>query len=208
MAFLSIRLFSAHLCDECGRAFLRRPDMLQHKKIHSRTEFKCAQCPFVANCKATLRIHRLEMHVNDKAKFKCHICDKTFKSDDILRPHLSEFCSNQLCFTVDLVFYGTLEFYSEFLSTEGHSRTDADRKFPCDRCSYKAYTNSILMNHIRTVHTTASYPCKYCDRAYKHATDIPKHVRKHVGDNKCPKCPKEFILPRELGKHLKKFHSS
>lgn len=41
-----------------------------------------------------------------------------------------------------------------FNPTVTHTRTDADRKFPCLQCSRKFFTTTELQNHTKGVHNT------------------------------------------------------
>lgn len=81
----------AHLCDVCGKAFRRKATLDGHKKLHVQQVMHCTRCPFVANCRASLRRHDMRTHGDGSTLYACHLCDKTFKSADILNPHLRKF---------------------------------------------------------------------------------------------------------------------
>ena len=51
-----------------------------------KSSFKCDKCQLVLADKKDLDNHRLECG-NDKAVFKCSICEKTFGNSDELRVH-------------------------------------------------------------------------------------------------------------------------
>lgn len=49
-----------------------------------------------------------------------------------------------------------------------------------------------------------AYHCDYCDKVYRHLSDLNKHLRVHLGENihKCTLCTRDFRLPTDLKKHL------
>ena len=53
---------------------------------------------------------------------------------------------------------------------------EADTKYPCIQCEYKATTQGSLKKHILSVHQKIKYPCNQCD--YKATTQgsLKKHI--------------------------------
>lgn len=142
--------FAEHLCDECGKGFTTRTSLQAHKQIHEANLVKCPSCPYRATARQ-MTGHIRRVHPSG-GSFTCHICSKEFRASQFLTTHMS-----RLHFTGYLV-----QFIPDFRAnnfrcisyTEIHTRTDADRKYPCNQCSHRAYTNYKLQYHIRATHVT------------------------------------------------------
>ncbi|CAG7825247.1 unnamed protein product, partial [Allacma fusca] len=73
-------------CDQCGKAFKKRFDLVRHMVSHSDEKpFACDQCPYRCKRNKNLRIH-MRLH-NDERPFLCPTCGKTFRSSSALNHH-------------------------------------------------------------------------------------------------------------------------
>ena len=80
-------------CNNCGQVFKKRELLKEHlEKIHNT---KCLECKFCGKLfwggwyAAQLEKHIMNVHEMDKIrdKYKCDICDKTWKSREAFRAH-------------------------------------------------------------------------------------------------------------------------
>lgn len=73
-----VRLERHHLCELCGRAYLRQQALQRHMKTHVNDyEFRCPHCDFKAVEKSNLKAH-LSRHFDVKP-FVCDVSRSVFK---------------------------------------------------------------------------------------------------------------------------------
>ncbi|XP_055314293.1 zinc finger protein 90-like [Sitodiplosis mosellana] len=75
-------------CDICKGWYASRGSLINHKTKHNSGPQKCNQCH-----KVSANTHALEQHIryihNSEANFKCHLCDKSLRSQASLKDHVA-----------------------------------------------------------------------------------------------------------------------
>lgn len=78
---------NTYKCGECQKSFgIKRSLKIHMKKSHKSTEYICDICHQVCGNKSGLTQHILYAH-GDLSKYKCEICDATFKGQEELVRH-------------------------------------------------------------------------------------------------------------------------
>lgn len=94
--------FTAHLCDECGRAFVLEQHLESHKLSHKEPTQKCPQCPYRTRLEQTMRRHITRRHLEITKFLTCHDCGKKFDGTVNFYRHrsnkLSLECAKMNCF--------------------------------------------------------------------------------------------------------------
>lgn len=78
-------------CDQCGAELHSHSSLKRHKLIthhDGSTVYVCSECGKVATTEMALRSHKKNVHQTER-KFKCTICEKSFKFAIVLREHMA-----------------------------------------------------------------------------------------------------------------------
>lgn len=78
-------------CDQCGAELHSHSSLKRHKLIthhDGSTVYVCSDCGKVATTEMALRSHKKNVHQTER-KFKCTICEKSFKFAIVLREHMA-----------------------------------------------------------------------------------------------------------------------
>ncbi|XP_046802981.1 zinc finger protein 91-like [Lucilia cuprina] len=78
-------------CDICGAELHSHSSLKRHKLIthhDGSTVYVCSECGKVATTEMALRSHKKNVHQTER-KFKCTICEKSFKFAIVLREHMA-----------------------------------------------------------------------------------------------------------------------
>ena len=181
-------------------------------KIHNRSDleirerkYKCTQCPFKTDRKASMNRHIKAVHKN----IRNHICDKCgnafFSKKDLIQHRDSvhkmgeqKFKCEQCPYTTfrksnlkrhtEIVHekikkhicgeceYATYEIRSfNYHMTSAHGK--GDKKFKCKKCPFSSALNHILVRHNDSVHEKIkNHACSECD----YAASQKSHLRHHM----------------------------
>lgn len=85
--------FTAHLCEECGKAFVRERHLQSHKLSHKEPHLKCLKCPYKARMQQSMQRHISRRHQEVTKFFSCHDCGKKFDSAMNFSRHRSNYLS-------------------------------------------------------------------------------------------------------------------
>ncbi|XP_046393026.1 zinc finger protein 26-like [Ischnura elegans] len=84
-------------CNECGKEFYQKGNLLKHMAVHEPTSKKSNPCPHCGKMfmsKDYLAVHLLE-HTQGKVH-QCSLCSKAFVKEHLLRTHHRQYHNNQL----------------------------------------------------------------------------------------------------------------
>ena len=137
---------------------------------------KCNSCDMMFNNPSSLARHA---YIHHDLPYPCRNCGKSFPFESALtnhhavhRRHLSQKCNN-----CDKWFYTVGELNKHLNTHENHI-------YQYFECSYTTYDPRYLRAHQYT-HSDKEkkFNCKYCGKAFKHHTQMLRHIR----NNECPK---------------------
>ncbi|CAD7085870.1 unnamed protein product [Hermetia illucens] len=75
-------------CEKCGRSFQKPIDLRRHLRTHTQERpFECNVCHAFFKLKCTLDTHK-RVHEENRAKFDCQVCGKSYSSADVLKVHI------------------------------------------------------------------------------------------------------------------------
>ncbi|XP_056407421.1 zinc finger protein 615-like [Hyla sarda] len=185
-------------CDECGKQFKRRSNLLTHGRSHTGAKtYSCSECGkcFINQSKLV----RHEKNHTIEKPYSCSECGKCFKckSDLVMherihtgeKPYSCSECGK--CFTAK----------SQLVA---HNRTHTGEKpYSCSECG-KCFTDK--STHIRheRIHTGEKpYSCSECGRCFTSKSDLVTHKKRHTGEKpcSCSECGKCFTDKSALARH-------
>lgn len=164
-----------HRCEQCGRGFISKYDLEDHKTRHLGTKsFVCDDCGNAFLQKSYLTAHKRAMHeVQTTPKYQCDLCNKSFASERNLRNHASVHSHTFLCAQCGKEF-GTSN------ALKQHERVHTGEKpYQCKSCP-KAFARIQALRVHRVIHTgDRPYKCDICGRAFTQRSSMKKHRRRH-----------------------------
>lgn len=75
------KLLEPQICNYCHKWFANKVTLTQHiKNMHEKSQstYPCELCSHVSNTRKGITAHKAYKHAQER-KFKCHMCDKTFR---------------------------------------------------------------------------------------------------------------------------------
>ncbi|KFB42619.1 AGAP001555-PA-like protein [Anopheles sinensis] len=162
-------------CQECGRAFVQKINLIQHHKTHNGNRpFQCDQCDKAFCEKAQLQRHL--HHHSEERPFRCEVCAKCYKTERCLKVHSAVHTNERP--------YVCTECNKGFLSSSKlrqHSNIHSGlRPFKCKYCT-RDFTNfPNWLKHIRRRH-------KVDHRTGEKLDSVPKFMTKKRPTEAAPK---------------------
>ena len=184
---------------------------------------KCKFCAASFNS-----IYGLFYHTNSAHNNKSDICEKSFKSKDLLSSHISRLhkCNSGLkkygcesCgknFPTDFALQGH-ECMSNTLSSNGGIETGSiNEDFKCNICNKTFCSKASLSNHNEHVHEGKRYYCDQCENDFISKARLQEHTYNYhnftslpnITETKvqCDFCEKEFSSHKGLDIHCQTTH--
>ena len=167
--------------------------------------FKCEMCDQSFDSGKDRAHHRRIAHCSVK-EFKCRMCEKSYSSLKLLQAHQSREHDNTV-HECDICGK-TLKNRAQLLR---HKKFEHDKKFPCDQCDSKFYSQYLLSEHVRRVHVDGrNFACEVCSQTFKNIEALKVHVsRTHTEREKtvfCDQCDARFFNKSQLTNHLRDVH--
>ncbi|XP_044759904.1 zinc finger protein 58-like [Coccinella septempunctata] len=218
------------VCDQCGKSYSSSTQLKIHKRIHTdEKRYKCNQCDeafryngtlrshirmthtkiLLTTCKVCsrycetqedLKEHMRTVHPKEKKSINCQLCQKTFKSEQLLSCHLK--VHTELKFPC--------EFCQRIYPTLYRLKKHVGRAHIPNVCECKQvfYDRSEFTKHNKEFHKTEEPThCQYCNKNFDKPKNLTEHIRlQHRANgkvNKCKICEKEFINASLLRNHVK-----
>ncbi|XP_056406837.1 zinc finger protein ZFP2-like [Hyla sarda] len=215
-------------CDECGKQFTRRSDLVIHSESHteekpyvcsvsekpyitqshlqlhekSHTEEKTYLCLECGKCfvdRSSLVMHEI-IHADEKP-YSCLECGKCFGDRSSLVMHEKSHTGEEpyTCSECGKYFVGKT---SLALHESSHTGIKAHSCSECGKCFTR---KSHLVKHekIHTGENPYPYSCSECGKCFKCKSHLLSHARSHLGEklHSCSECGKRFTRKAALVKH-------
>ena len=171
------------------------------KRARKRT-FKCQTCSFVCQSEKERNNH----HKNKHGPLTCAVCSEVFDTPSGLHRHkyrhtdlkfTCENCGDSFPFESQLkdhrVKHLTSRGHSCFAKNCGrsfknksslirHLKVHDGKNYPCpeDGCTYSSHAERNLKAHMIAHSETHPYSCLHCGQAFKHHTQMSRHVNNKV----------------------------
>ncbi|XP_005653359.1 zinc finger protein 649 isoform X1 [Sus scrofa] len=189
---------NAQECTECGKAFLKRSQLSEHKRIHTgKKPHGCSVCGKTFSKKFKLTEHQ-RTHKGEKTH-ECGDCGKAFlrkfqltkhqKTHTGNKPHVCSICGKA--------------FYRKFKLTE-HQRTHSgERPYECTECGKAFCRKAELIIHQRIEKGEKPHGCSECGKGFSRKSQLILHQKIHTGEKSyiCSDCGKGFIQKGNLTIH-------
>ena len=168
-------------------------------------KFQCEMCDQSFDSGKERAHHRRIVHCNMK-EFKCRLCDKSYSSLKLLQAHQSREHDTTVheCDTCGKILKNRAQLLR-------HKKFEHDKKFPCDQCNSKFYSQYLLNEHVRRVHVEErNFECEICNQTFKNTEALKVHIsRTHSQREKtvfCDQCEARFLNKSQLNNHFKDVH--
>jgi KRAB domain-containing zinc finger protein len=165
----------SHVCEDCGKAFLKRFELNLHAATHKPSDqketFACGDCDRVFLTASNLSRHQHSCGLKDESKHSCQKCGMVFGRSDVLKNHL-KISHDHKCLKCGKVFISKIslmrhkkscktvvcktckkEFRKNFLlklHEETHKRRSQRKAYACGKCKRQYATKSNLARHLHT----------------------------------------------------------
>nr|XP_011750014.1 zinc finger protein 584 isoform X1 [Macaca nemestrina] len=195
---------TAHVCNECGKAFCYPSKLRKHQKVHTGIKpFKCSDCGKTFNRKDALVLHQ-RIHTGERP-YECSKCGKTFSVLSTLIRHRKVHIGER---PYECTECGKFFKYSNSFILHQRVHT-GERPFECKQCGKAYVTRSGLYQHWK-VHTgERPYECSLCGKTFTTRSYRNRHQQFHTEERsyECTECGKAFKHSSTLLQH-KKVHTS
>uniref|UniRef100_A0A3Q4BLX5 C2H2-type domain-containing protein n=1 Tax=Mola mola TaxID=94237 RepID=A0A3Q4BLX5_MOLML len=223
-----------HKCTDCDMAFVTSGELVRHRRYKHTHEkpFKCSMCDYCSNryltlcshilvagekpyecyiCHArftqsgTMKMHILQKHTENVAKFHCPHCDTVIARKSDLGVHLRKQHSfietGKKCRYCDAVFH---ERYALIQHQKTHKN---EKRFKCDQCDYCCRQERHMIMHKRTHTGEKPFACSQCEKTFRQKQLLDMHFKRYHDPNfvptafVCNKCSKTFTRRNTMLRH-------
>ena len=157
-------------CSMCNQKF----DDRQGLKIHHQQDHNILPCNICEKSFSTKKSLAKHMYKHSELPWKCKECGEGYAFPSELKAHLIKHETEPMpkCNII-----GCKKEYKRQSELTAHMKTHDGNKHKCpeDRCVYEAVDIRYLKNHMRIHSDALPYPCKYCDKAFKHFMQRKRH---------------------------------
>lgn len=152
-----------------------------------------------------MKMHILQKHTENVAKFHCPHCDTVIARKSDLGVHLRKQHSyieqGKKCRYCDAVFH---ERYALIQHQKSHKN---EKRFKCDQCDYACRQERHMIMHKRTHTGEKPYACSHCDKTFRQKQLLDMHFKRYHDPNfvpaafVCSKCGKTFTRRNTMARH-------
>ena len=154
--------FQSEYSDENVMNFKENNTDIQDTSNDSHDGFKCHLCEKIFKSKYKLKEHTRKRHPKNTLNFTCEYCGKIFNSNEYLKAHM--YVHKNMAFTCSECDYKTK--YPSNLTC--HKRTKhSGIKYYCDTCTYVTDRKERLKQHIDVKHSGNLHSCDFNQCLYK-----------------------------------------
>ncbi|KAG8521770.1 Transcriptional repressor CTCF [Galemys pyrenaicus] len=191
------RPFQCSLCSYASRDTYK---LKRHMRTHSGEKpYECYICHARFTQSGTMKMHILQKHTENVAKFHCPHCDTVIARKSDLGVHLRKQHSyieqGKKCRYCDAVFH---ERYALIQHQKSHKN---EKRFKCDQCDYacRQVQNFVIRKQL--------LPCCHCDKTFRQKQLLDMHFKRYHDPNfvpaafVCSKCGKTFTRRNTMARH-------
>ncbi|NXD72164.1 CTCF protein, partial [Eolophus roseicapillus] len=197
------RPFQCSLCSYASRDTYK---LKRHMRTHSGEKpYECYICHARFTQSGTMKMHILQKHTENVAKFHCPHCDTVIARKSDLGVHLRKQHSyieqGKKCRYCDAVFH---ERYALIQHQKSHKN---EKRFKCDQCDYACRQERHMVMHKRTHTGEKPYACSHCDKTFRQKQLLDMHFKRYHDPNfvpaafVCSKCGKTFTRRNTMARH-------
>ncbi|XP_030620715.1 transcriptional repressor CTCF isoform X1 [Chanos chanos] len=197
------RPFQCSLCSYASRDTYK---LKRHMRTHSGEKpYECYICHARFTQSGTMKMHILQKHTENVAKFHCPHCDTVIARKSDLGVHLRKQHSyieqGKKCRYCEAVFH---ERYALIQHQKSHKN---EKRFKCDQCEYACRQERHMIMHKRTHTGEKPYACSHCEKTFRQKQLLDMHFRRYHDPNfvptsfVCTKCGKTFTRRNTMARH-------
>ncbi|MBN3294214.1 CTCF protein, partial [Polypterus senegalus] len=197
------RPFQCSLCSYASRDTYK---LKRHMRTHSGEKpYECYICHARFTQSGTMKMHILQKHTENVAKFHCPHCDTVIARKSDLGVHLRKQHSyieqGKKCRYCEAVFH---ERYALIQHQKSHKN---EKRFKCDQCDYACRQERHMVMHKRTHTGEKPYACSHCEKTFRQKQLLDMHFRRYHDPNfvptsfVCTKCGKTFTRRNTMARH-------
>ncbi|XP_034436954.1 transcriptional repressor CTCF-like isoform X3 [Hippoglossus hippoglossus] len=197
------RPFQCSLCSYASRDTYK---LKRHMRTHSGEKpYECYICHARFTQSGTMKMHILQKHTENVAKFHCPHCDTVIARKSDLGVHLRKQHSfietGKKCRYCDAVFH---ERYALIQHQKSHKN---EKRFKCDKCDYCCRQERHMIMHKRTHTGEKPFACSQCEKTFRQKQLLDMHFKRYHDPNfiptafVCEKCNKTFTRRNTMLRH-------
>ncbi|MGH0132396.1 UNVERIFIED_CONTAM: hypothetical protein FKN15_049222 [Acipenser sinensis] len=197
------RPFQCSLCSYASRDTYK---LKRHMRTHSGEKpYECYICHARFTQSGTMKMHILQKHTENVAKFHCPHCDTVIARKSDLGVHLRKQHSyieqGKKCRYCEAVFH---ERYALIQHQKSHKN---EKRFKCELCDYACRQERHMVMHKRTHTGEKPYACSHCDKTFRQKQLLDMHFRRYHDPSfvptsfVCTKCGKTFTRRNTMARH-------
>lgn len=191
-----------HICDHCGKSFVRGKDYAEHRRTHTgERPFHCDICGRGFSRFRSVAEHRRQ-HTGNRP-FVCDICAKQFFTSGELLKH-RRYHSGEKRYSCSICG-------KQFLRCgdyTDHRRVHTGENI-CLICGKTFTRQHNMKEHMNSAHAGAKrFNCSTCGKQFAYSSGLRYHRRLHEADRpfKCQECGRCFARMGELNRHRRSTH--
>ena len=199
------------VCEHCPYKTSRSDELKKHCNVmHIKlNSYQCKLCEYRTYWKDDIKKHETRMHTNtleilsddQKRKYKCNICDKSYKSQGNLTDHIKHAHLETKQYSCDACPYRS---YNRTIVMQHKKIMHYKIKpYKCDQCQFSTSSNKKIRCHIKMVHhgigkalveaeesvktnltawrDACTFTCRYCYKEISKRNDMIVHCKKVHG---------------------------
>ncbi|XP_054471926.1 transcriptional repressor CTCF-like [Anoplopoma fimbria] len=197
------RPFQCSLCSYASRDTYK---LKRHMRTHSGEKpYECYICHARFTQSGTMKMHILQKHTENVAKFHCPHCDTVIARKSDLGVHLRKQHSflekGKKCRYCDAVFH---ERYALIQHQKTHKN---EKRFKCEQCDYCCRQERHMVMHKRTHTGEKPFACSQCEKTFRQKQLLDMHFKRYHDPNfvptafVCNKCNKTFTRRNTMLRH-------
>ncbi|KAM4592906.1 transcriptional repressor CTCF-like [Odontesthes bonariensis] len=197
------RPFQCSLCSYASRDTYK---LKRHMRTHSGEKpYECYICHARFTQSGTMKMHILQKHTENVAKYHCPHCDTVIARKSDLGVHLRKQHSfietGKKCRYCDAVFH---ERYALIQHQKSHKN---EKRFKCEQCDYCCRQERHMIMHKRTHTGEKPFACSQCDKTFRQKQLLDMHFKRYHDPNfvptafVCSKCSKTFTRRNTMLRH-------